>query len=448
MAQLTKVRSGDPLRIPADDYNAAMDAARFVASRQHDVASGLRGGGRQACIVTVRNDSGEDRARFDVLGIDVPIILPAANATEFANRIALVGVTPTADHAGRFVVLTEPLAVGKIGRAVAAGVCQVRINVDDEDHAFADVDPGDATQLASGMSGAATILWMESGAGTSKLALIRFGGGSAGDGCIYAKLGAATEVGPSQRSYAWEQVEKTSAGYDGWTLKSGGRTSENDGEAYDLAEIPGDTNLPVPAGSIVKMCPVQIVGGGDVEYWFDRRYVYDCCSGCGCPDADDVPDEITATIAELLVAASDCIGGHSGYPGCPDSVPPCPPSDDYRVWSFGGWEVPSGEVTLTKTGPCTWSGSTTAHVNEYENEDCTGFLHQWDATFYVSVWCFNGRWTCGISVNVVNFPGFAGGFFDIAGYGEGLQGHVFHNQYDTDHWVIYGGTITISWSEP
>jgi len=57
-----------------------------------------------------------------VLGIDTPIIDPSSNNSEFKNRVALSCVTPAANtHEGKFVILAEPLASGKIGKACLPG---------------------------------------------------------------------------------------------------------------------------------------------------------------------------------------------------------------------------------------------------------------------------------------------------------------------------------------
>ncbi len=82
----------------------------------------------------VRNDCGSNQSRLAVLGIDAPIIDATANDNEFKNRLALSCVTPAADtDEAKFVILAEPIAARKIGRAYAAGVCPVQIVVLDED---------------------------------------------------------------------------------------------------------------------------------------------------------------------------------------------------------------------------------------------------------------------------------------------------------------------------
>ena len=161
-----KVQSGDALRIPAETFNTFIDAARdFKARRQ----SSSRTPGfhfQQTGIVSVKNASGGDRERFEVLGIDRPIFTPADNLLSFQNQIAFVGVTPTEeDHLGGFVVLLEPLRDGMIGQACLSGVTPVRLNVLDEEHDWADIEDGETDSLKTDTAGSAFILWKEDASG-------------------------------------------------------------------------------------------------------------------------------------------------------------------------------------------------------------------------------------------------------------------------------------------
>lgn len=174
---LKKVRSGDPLVIPAAAYNAFIDAAVDYRQRMAHLGQGAQPSNQQASIVLVRNDSGADRQRFEVLGVDSPIIDPSANEEEFKNRVALSCVAPAADtHEGKFVILAEPIASGKIGRAYAAGVCPVKIDVPDEEQEwrYAEIADGVTANLKVGMQGSATILWRAGGTGV-QWAVVRLG---------------------------------------------------------------------------------------------------------------------------------------------------------------------------------------------------------------------------------------------------------------------------------
>lgn len=164
---LQDMRPGQPLAIEAATWNRMVAATR-------QVERGKTGGGPIGHVplepsrVRVRNTSGEDRDRGEILGIDAPAIGPADNLTQFSREIILDGVTPAADvHTGRFVVLIEPIRAGQIGQAIISGVVPVRVKLEDRGpevvhlDRFADVLDGDCTRLRSGAHGSAQILWME-----------------------------------------------------------------------------------------------------------------------------------------------------------------------------------------------------------------------------------------------------------------------------------------------
>ncbi|MDI9628234.1 MAG: hypothetical protein QM286_06780 [Acidobacteriota bacterium] len=174
---LRKVRSGDPLVIPAAAYNAFIDAALDFRQRTAHLGQGAQPSFSQASIVLVRNDSGSNQNRMAVLGVEAPIIDPSANEEEFRNRVALSCVAPEeGTHEGRFVVLAEPIANGKIGRAYAAGVCPVKIDVPDEENEcrYAEIADGVTANLKVSLQGSATILWRAGGTGV-QWAVIRLG---------------------------------------------------------------------------------------------------------------------------------------------------------------------------------------------------------------------------------------------------------------------------------
>ncbi|HUS48333.1 MAG TPA: hypothetical protein VM098_09440 [Phycisphaerae bacterium] len=184
---LNKVQPGDPLKIPAATFNSMIDAAAAHRARAHDVRQLPQPAVPHNTVLLVQNSSGADRDRGEVLGIDGVVISPTDNQDEFEQRFALDGATPTADHAGRFVVLAEPIPTGELGRAYVAGACPVRIDVQDEAHLYADVTDGDASKLTSGAFGSALILWAESGTGT-KWAVVQLGGGLQQRGVLLSVL--------------------------------------------------------------------------------------------------------------------------------------------------------------------------------------------------------------------------------------------------------------------
>lgn len=155
------VSRGDPLVIQAATFNTFVDAARDFQQRQMNTGRTSLPEPQQTGIILVRNDSGTDRDRFDVLGINDVLIDPSDNETEFTNRVAVAGVTPTADHVGRFVVLLEPIKSGSIGRAYVDGVCVARVEMIDESHTYADIEAGTAAQLVSSTFGSVRLLWVQ-----------------------------------------------------------------------------------------------------------------------------------------------------------------------------------------------------------------------------------------------------------------------------------------------
>ncbi|MCP4594496.1 MAG: hypothetical protein GY842_27510, partial [bacterium] len=158
---MKRAQRGAPLVIPAETFNAFVDVALDHQRRQRGVGRTGQREQPQTGIILIRNESGAARARFDVLGIAGPIIKPSDNADAFKERVALRGVTPAAEHAGRFVVLTEPLATGAIGRAYADGICPVRVEMVDENLGFAEVEAGTVDTLQSASGGSAGLLWVQ-----------------------------------------------------------------------------------------------------------------------------------------------------------------------------------------------------------------------------------------------------------------------------------------------
>ncbi|MEX0655782.1 MAG: hypothetical protein WD534_18140, partial [Phycisphaeraceae bacterium] len=225
---MKKVQSGDRLRIPARAYNAFIDTARAHAQREQDQQRHTRGHRPSADVVLVRNDSGEDRHRFTVLGLDQPIIRPDDNLDQFKSRVAFVGVEPTENHRGRYALLLEPLKPGSIGHALLSGVGVAQIEVVDEQHAFADIVPADAeaedppdpfilhtTSGGSGYGGEAQILWKEEGTGL-RWAVLRLGPGATAT--FAARITAVAHVAIDHADYgkmAWQEVRWNPEADDG-----------------------------------------------------------------------------------------------------------------------------------------------------------------------------------------------------------------------------------------
>jgi hypothetical protein len=169
-----KVQPGQRLEITAEAFNAFLDAAR--AAREHKVfGTDASQFFRQSGIVKLKNTSGADQGRFAVLGLSEPIIFPADNPAEFKRQVTFEGVVPAKnDHKGKFAVLLEPVAAGKIGLAVIAGVVPVRLQVDpDQLYDWAEMIDGETRKLRNLPHGSARVLWIEATGSTERWAVVR-----------------------------------------------------------------------------------------------------------------------------------------------------------------------------------------------------------------------------------------------------------------------------------
>ncbi|MCE5327908.1 MAG: hypothetical protein LLG01_15990 [Planctomycetaceae bacterium] len=163
---LQKVKPGDPLAISAGTFNTFVDAAQDYLSRRHDQGAGVASGSDSG-LVLIRNDSGGDRSRYDVLGIDGVVFTPIDDLEGFQNRVVLKGSTPASGHEGKFTVLAEPVASGDLARAYISGLCAVQLNVVSADHKYADITAGQTGYLTTAESGAAQILYAAATSGTA-----------------------------------------------------------------------------------------------------------------------------------------------------------------------------------------------------------------------------------------------------------------------------------------
>ena len=169
MSNLEKVAPGQRIRsLPAGDWNAFVDAARFLQGEQLNQAAEGELPEFSPVVVLVKNATGGHLPRYSVLGINGPVADPQSQPDRFRNQIVLVGVAPTSSHCGRFVILKDDLAPGFVGEAVIAGACLAKINVPQggDDLQFANIAPGNTASLEAKVIGGARILWRESGTGT------------------------------------------------------------------------------------------------------------------------------------------------------------------------------------------------------------------------------------------------------------------------------------------
>lgn len=157
-----RVQPGDDLQIPASVWNQVLN----LLSR-----SGVRvgaGGGLAPFngTVNVKNESGGNVARFEVLAITGVAITPTANLQNFQDYICLKGaIAPScggdepASPAGNFVVMQEAVPAGGIGKGIVFGCTPVQVDVTNVKHRCCELQPGVKTALKSSESGTCRIIY-------------------------------------------------------------------------------------------------------------------------------------------------------------------------------------------------------------------------------------------------------------------------------------------------
>ncbi|MDL5054141.1 hypothetical protein QQ056_11370 [Oscillatoria laete-virens NRMC-F 0139] len=170
---MRKVSSGQPLRIPANTFNTLIDVAEDFKSRSHNRSAQATPTDTKNGLITIRNMSGIDCNRFDVLVLTSIVIGPSDNAEEFFSRFALDAELPLAGDQPWLVVLQEPIAAGALGTALVCGVTPIWITRPvGENSPFCGIVPDD-TLLQTGIPGA-QILWEDGfAADEPHLALVR-----------------------------------------------------------------------------------------------------------------------------------------------------------------------------------------------------------------------------------------------------------------------------------
>ncbi|MFN7735515.1 MAG: hypothetical protein ACK5O8_05310 [Pirellula sp.] len=171
--QFRKVMPGDPLKIPAEAWNALVDLSQQQKNQQHDLISQTEGTSRQTTLAKVRNQTGVDLDRFSIVALGTPIITPTANLKECKRQVSFQGLVPSAGTGPRFGVLLEPLKNNLIGTAAVGGCVITRVSVGATAYACAEIVAGQNGYLRSVPHGPASVLWIES-TGAVRWAVIRF----------------------------------------------------------------------------------------------------------------------------------------------------------------------------------------------------------------------------------------------------------------------------------
>lgn len=232
---LQKVRTGDPFQIPAGAYNKFIDAARANEDSKQTFGRAARGEVPTTTVFPVRNITGSSVNRFEILGIDDPVIGPTDDLDEFNNNIAFDGSLPADKHKGKFCVLLEPLNDQELGNACYAGACITKVEIFEDGFRspFADIKDGTKSELIQDRDGSAQILFHEPGTGI-KTAIVRLGNHVVE---FWAEITSITPIGTDTNrwTYGFKEMSLQIAS-DLW----GDHPQQRTGTAKNTIEIPND----------------------------------------------------------------------------------------------------------------------------------------------------------------------------------------------------------------
>ena len=147
---LDYVSRGQKIQIPAEDYNAFVDAARGARKRHRNVPIVPPRIIDQTSTIWVHNNTGADIPFGGIIriGDSVPDPTDTNELGDFQARIYVSGLIPNSSDSPWCVAL-EPIPKTMTGRALAAGVAQVKIDMNDADHEYAKSVNGDVEKLES-----------------------------------------------------------------------------------------------------------------------------------------------------------------------------------------------------------------------------------------------------------------------------------------------------------
>lgn len=155
----TPVSPGDPLRISASDYNAAVEAGRrFMRQERMGVGGQAVTYPAPTSTIRIRNSTSGALAAGAVVELSSALITPPTRRQIVLDGITRAGVDPAC------AVLLAPAAQLAIVEAMICGVAVASVDIIDADNTHARVVPG-STQLTGDFGGWARILHKPSGTG-------------------------------------------------------------------------------------------------------------------------------------------------------------------------------------------------------------------------------------------------------------------------------------------
>jgi len=277
-----KVSPGQPWKPPRADQQNAWDEAAdyFQVKQQLSVPSPQHFFPRPTDLIRVKNDSGADRDRGDVLELDSFLLESLA-----AESLWFSGVVPTADDKP-YCVLLKPIPNGEIGQGQISGVCIAKLNNSDPALPFGKAREGQ-TKIETVACGNAHIFHREEIEG-QWWAVVRLSNPSCGGACDFIRF-SILAVGTNARGIRWAQVTVLSR-------PSGGCTEVPEEVA---GEIPRIYDM---AGCYLNEPDADLIGRiGYAKYMQDEQFITEAIEPGG-----PVPDEaweVTALCCPSCVVA-------------------------------------------------------------------------------------------------------------------------------------------------
>lgn len=156
-------------------------------------------------VILCRNNAAFTAQRWSVLAITGVEINPSAGDNQrrsFELMPCLTVAATTSTTAGGFVITYDPIAAGKIGRCIVAGLATVKVDAGQSWHRFAR-PTANTTNLVTDAVGPAEIIWRQAPTGANVWALVRIHGDDTSPLRLGKTQGAWTK-GASATINLWE----------------------------------------------------------------------------------------------------------------------------------------------------------------------------------------------------------------------------------------------------
>ena len=195
-------------KVPATVWNNAMDAGQAWAAQQLSTNTPLAAAMRVTDIVKVRNDTGQDMARGEVLCLDDFVLDDL-----IFDSLWFSGLVPDSSEAPPtskpYGVLLDPIkhqssGPQHFGRLAVSGVCLAKIDNLDNEHQYAHIVSGEKQLATNSSRGQAQILYRQN-VGGQWWAAIRLSNYRGGGACDFIRFKIIT-TGTNALGIRWAEV--------------------------------------------------------------------------------------------------------------------------------------------------------------------------------------------------------------------------------------------------